>query len=137
MYVPLAGNYSFEQVRTFAEVIGRLLATEMPEETTQERIYCQAEARHRHDRRVPEFAGALLGSALLATRLPACPGLCAGYGRGASSGPSPARFNLKTILGKIRRYGDLWARFWNVHQSLEGVLGRLEHHGGGGEEAGG
>ncbi len=125
LYVPLRPKYTFEQVRAFAEIIARLVASEKPERITSQRsiakrrcgtvmidAYQNAPGRPL----AAPYAVRAVHNARVSTPIAA---------RELRQGLQPDRFNIKSIFGRIEKLGDLWADFWNVRQGLEGPLKKL------------
>ena len=125
IFVPLEARYTYEQTRTFAEVVGRLVAAENPKLTTFERTV--------HKR--PE--GRILIDALQNARGKplACVYSVRAFAKAPVSTPlrpeeltksfSPDRWNLKNVGERVRDTGDLWRDFWAKPQTLDRALGLL------------
>jgi bifunctional non-homologous end joining protein LigD len=125
LYVPLERRYTYEQARTFAEIVGRLVASELPRLTTEER----AVAKRPRGRVYIDVSQNALGRPLAAVytvrafpRAPVSAPLEPGELR---PGLRPERFNLKSILAWVDKKGDLWAGFWQKRQSLESATALL------------
>ncbi len=126
IFVPLKPQYSYEQVRTFAEVVGRLVAEEYPKLTTFERSV---------DKR-PK--GRILIDALQNARGKplACVYSARAFPNATVSAPlapeelkaniSPERWNLKTMQKRMEDVGDLWKDFWKARQTLDRAIELLE-----------
>jgi len=119
IYVPVERRYTYEQVRTFAEIVGRLVAAELPRLTTEQRTV----AKRPRGRVYIDVSQNALGRPLAAVytvrafpRAPVSAPLEPGELR---PGLRPERFNLKSILARVEKKGDLWAGFWQKRQSLE------------------
>ncbi|MGA2419543.1 MAG: DNA ligase D [Candidatus Acidiferrum sp.] len=126
IFVPLREGYTYEQTRTFAEVVGRVAAGRLPKITTFERAV----------RRRP--AGTVLIDALQNARgKPLAAAYCVrAFAKAPVSTPldpaelkslsGPGVWNIRTIPGRMKTRGDLWGDFWKSRQDLEPALGRLE-----------
>lgn len=125
IYVPLKPQYTYEQVRTFAQIIGQLVAAELPNDTTVERS-----VRKRPKGRV------LLDALQNARGKP----LAAVYSVRAHPGATvstpvtpeelqrdidPERWTLKSLDKRLQEFGDLWKDFWNKRQTLDAALDAL------------
>jgi bifunctional non-homologous end joining protein LigD len=127
IYVPIERRYTFRQVRVFAEIISRLVAAELPKETTQERTIAK---RRRGTVMIDAYQnspGRSLVAPYSVRAFPHAPVSAPITAEELRDSLDPSRFNLKTMFGRIRGYGDLWADFWATHQSLENALRKLEY----------
>jgi bifunctional non-homologous end joining protein LigD len=123
IFVPLGPIYKYEQTRTFAEIIGQLVAAELPQDTTVERSI-----RKRPSGRV------LLDALQNARGKP----LAAVYSVRAHPGATvstpvtadelltgkidPDAWNIRTVEQRLTKTGDLWKDFWNTRQTLDKAL---------------
>src|SRR5229473_2002588 len=123
IFVPLGPIYKYEQTRTFAEIIGQLVAAELPQDTTVERSI-----RKRPSGRV------LLDALQNARGKP----LAAVYSVRAHPGATvstpvtadelltgkidPDAWNIRTVEQRLTKTGDLWKDFWNKRQTLDKAL---------------
>jgi bifunctional non-homologous end joining protein LigD len=125
LYLPLKPGYSYEQVRTFADIVARLVATTESQRVTQERsvgkrargtVYIDA-AQNAYGRplasvySVRAFPAATVSAPVVSTELRAT--------------LRPERFNLKTMAARLEKRGDLWKEFWKKRQRLEKAIEKL------------
>jgi bifunctional non-homologous end joining protein LigD len=122
IFIPLEPKYSYEQTRTFAEVVGRLVASENPKLTTFERTVSKR----------PK--GRILIDALQnASGKPlACAYSVRAFPKAAVSTPlspeelrtniSAEQFTLRNFNERVAKVGDLWADFWKHRQTLDRAL---------------
>ncbi len=125
LYLPLKPGYSYEQVRTFADIVARLVATKEGKRVTQERsvgkrargkVYIDA-AQNAYGRplasvySVRAFPAATVSAPVAATELRAT--------------LRPERFTVKTMAARLEQRGDLWKEFWKKRQRLENAIERL------------
>jgi bifunctional non-homologous end joining protein LigD len=125
MYLPLERIYSYEQIRTFAEIVARLVAERMPEQVTLERAVGKRPAgkiyidysQNGYGRpltvvySVRPFPGATVSAPVTPEELR--PDL------------APGQFTIKTLPARLNKVGDLWGRFWKSRQRLEKATERL------------
>ena len=125
MYLPVEPGYTYEQVRTFAEIIGRLVARENPQEVTQERAV---------EKRAPgtvlidasqNALGRPLATVYTVRAFPHAPVSTPISPQELKPSLRPDQLNLKTTPALVEKLGDLWAGFWNHRQRLEEALERL------------
>jgi bifunctional non-homologous end joining protein LigD len=130
LYVPVRRGYTYEQLRTFAEIVARLATTKIPHLVTNERIV----AKRPSGRVLIDIQQNALGRPL------AAPYSVRAFARAPVSAPvlpqelrsslRPERFNLKTIFDRLEEKGDLWADFWKRRQRIEEALKALDMHNG-------
>ncbi len=122
LYIPVEHGYSYEQVRTFAEIVARIVTAELPNLVTSERIV----ARRPKGRVLIDVQQNALGKPL------AAPYSVRAFPKAPVSAPlephelrvslRPEKLNIKTIFTRLHEKGDLWADFWNRRQKLEPAI---------------
>lgn len=125
VWVPLERLYTYEQVRTFADIIARLVARDLPDEVTAERSL----EKRRQGTVLVDAAQNAFGRPL------AAPYSVRAFPQAPVSAPirtteltlrlRPERLNLRTMEERVERVGDLWASFWHRRQRLETALEQL------------
>jgi bifunctional non-homologous end joining protein LigD len=122
IFIPLEPIYTYEQTRTFAEVVGRLVAAENPKLTTFERT-----VRKRPKGRI------LIDALQNASGKPlACAYSVRAEPQASISTPlvadeltqkiTPESFTVKNFDRRIEEAGDLWKDFWKKRQTLDRAL---------------
>ncbi len=125
MYLPLERDYDYEHVRSFAEIVARLVAGEMPKQVTLERSVGRRDrgkvyidySQNAYGRplatvySVRPFAQATVSAPVQLQEL--------------KRGLTPERFTIKTMPARLEKTGDLWADFWEQRQTIEAALERL------------
>ena len=125
MYLPVEPVYTYEQLRTFAEIVARMVTAEHPNLITNERSVAKRPAgrilidvhQNAHGRPlaapyvVRAFAKAPVSAPILTGELR--PSL------------RPTNLNIKTIFARLKEKGDLWGDFWTQRQRLEGAIETL------------
>jgi bifunctional non-homologous end joining protein LigD len=125
LYLPLEPVYTYEQVRTFAEIVARLVTADYPNLVTNERTV---------NKRPPNRV--LIDVQQNAHGRPlAAPYAVRAFPRGPVSTPllptelrlnlKPDRMNIATVHERLKKKGDLWGEFWKQRQGLEGPIKRL------------
>ncbi len=125
LYLPLVRGYSYEQVRTFAEIVARLVAQEHPQRVTQERAVAQ---RPRGTVLIDVHQNAFgrpLAAPYTVRAFPKAPVSAPLDARELRPALRPDRFTIKTIGPRLEKQGDLWAEFWRSRQRLEKATARL------------
>jgi bifunctional non-homologous end joining protein LigD len=119
LYLPLERGYSYEQVRTFAEIVARLVGNKERERVTPERtVSKRARGKVYIDVHQNAFGRPL-----------AAPYTVRAFPQASVSAPlepgelrsslRPERFNLETMSQRVEQRGDPWADFWRARQRLE------------------
>ena len=126
LWLPLDPEYEYEQARAFAEIFARVVHSEMPDETTLERMT---------DKRPPgaiylDYSQNAYGRPLATVYTVRAKPLAT-----VSAPLAPVelrktlkaeRFTIKTMPGRLAGKGDPWAEFWDARQKIEPVLFRLQ-----------
>lgn len=123
--VPLERRYSYEQVRAFAEIVGRLAAQQAPELIDWERAIEKRRAGAVYFDYSQNAYGRPLAS-VYSVRPTASATVSAPVSpRQLRPGLAPEAYTIETIPERLRKRGDPWAGFWESRQRLEPVLERL------------
>ena len=125
LWVPLERRYTYEQVRTFADIVARLVARDLPGEVTAER---SLEKRPQGTVLVDAAQNAFgrpLAAPYSVRAFPRAPVSAPIRGAELTVRLRPERLNLRTMIGRFERVGDLWAPFWKSPQMLDEALERL------------
>jgi bifunctional non-homologous end joining protein LigD len=123
IFVPLEPIYKYEQTRTFAEIIGQLVAAELPLDTTVERSI-----RKRPSGRVlldalQNARGKPLACVYSVRAHPGATVSTPVTGEEILSGRiDPEAWNIRTVEQRLSKVGDLWKDFWNKRQTLDNAL---------------
>ncbi len=127
IFIPLKAIYTYEQTRTFAEVVGRVAAARLPKITTFERAVRRRPGGTVLIDALQNAHGKPLAAAYSARAFPGAP----------VSAPvraeellwhagEPGIWNIRTMAERLRKIGDLWGDFWGNRQDLAVGLGRLQ-----------
>lgn len=124
IYLPLEANYSYEQVQMFAAGVAEMVKGEHPSIVTFERSIKKRKRGSVLIDTVQNARGKPLAAAYSIRPVPSA----------AVSAPVSAReltkklqsdsWNIETIVGRLKREGDLWADFWKHRQRLEEAVNR-------------
>ena len=125
LYIPVEPVYAYAQLRTFAEVVARMVSAEHPNLVTHERMV----AKRPKGRVLIDVHQNATGKPL------AAPYVVRAFPKAPVSAPVSARelkptlvaekFNMKTMHARVQEKGDLWADFWTRRLRLEDVMERL------------
>jgi bifunctional non-homologous end joining protein LigD len=122
IYVPVEPVYSYEQLRTFAEIVARTVTAEHPNLVTNERTV----ARRPPGRVLIDVQqnahGRPLAAAYSVRAFPKAPVSTPVLPRELRTSLRPEALNIKTISARLKEKGDLWADFWKKRQRLEDAV---------------
>src|ERR1700722_2437368 len=125
IYAPVEPVYSYEQLRTFAEIIARNVTAEHPHLVTSERIVAKRPAGRVLIDVQQNAHGRPLAAAYSVRAFPKAPVSTPVLPRELRPSLRPESLNIKTISARLREKGDLWADFWKKRQRLEDAVERL------------
>ncbi len=125
LYVPVEPVYTYEQLRTFAEIVARTVSTEHPNLVTNERIVAKRPAGRVLIDVQQNALGRPLAAAYAVRAFPKAPVSAPILPRELRSGLRPETLNIKSILDRLKEKGDLWADFWKSRQRLEPAIEAL------------
>lgn len=122
IYLPLEPRYTYEQTRTFAQVIGQLVAAELPNDTTVERAI-----RKRPGGRVlldalQNAKGKPLAAVYSVRAHPVATVSTPVTPRELEGNIDPEKWTLRTLDARLHEVGDLWKDFWRERQTLDNAL---------------
>ena len=125
IYLPLEPRYTYEQARTFAQVISELVAAELPNDTTLVRS-----VRKRPRGRVlldalQNAKGKPLASVYSVRAFPGAPVSTPVTPKELEGNIDPEKWTLRTLDARLREVGDLWKDFWSKRQTLDKPLAAL------------
>lgn len=128
IYVPLAPEYSYEQVRSFAEILARLVAAERPDLFTTPRTVSQREKGKVYFDYLQISSGKTIAAPYVLRAFPGAPVATPLRWSELTRDLTPDKFNLPNALQRFSRVGDLFAPVLTNLQKLEGVLEKVEQH---------
>jgi bifunctional non-homologous end joining protein LigD len=122
IFVPLEARYTYEQTRTFAEVVGRLVGEDNPKLVTFERtVQKRPKGRILIDA-LQNARGKPLASAYSVRAFPKATISAPLSPEELRNSVSPDKWNVKTFDARLRDVGDLWRDFWAKRQTLDRAL---------------
>ena len=126
LWLPLEREYTFEQTRSFAEIVARVIHARLPRETTLERMT---------EKRPPncislDYSQNAFGRPLATVycvRPRELATVAAPIGRAElRKGLEIENFTIATMPARLKRKGDLWSEFWDSRQRIEPALENLQ-----------
>jgi bifunctional non-homologous end joining protein LigD len=127
IYVPLEPVYTFEQVRSFAQVIYHLVAMERPDLFTTHRAVSKREKNRVYFDYAQLSSGKTISAPYVLRAYPGAPVATPLEWREVRVGLTPQQFHLRNALERFARVGDLFAGVLDNLQRLEEPFARLEN----------
>jgi bifunctional non-homologous end joining protein LigD len=125
IFVPVEPVYTYDQLRTFAEIIARNVTAEHPNLVTSERIVAKRPAGRVLIDVQQNAHGRPLAAAYSVRAFPKAPVSTPVLPRELRATLKPESLNIKTIASRLKEKGDLWADFWKQRQRLEPAIDLL------------
>jgi bifunctional non-homologous end joining protein LigD len=122
IFIPLEAKYSYEQTRTFAEVVGRLVAAENPKLTTFERTVSKRPKGHILIDALQNASGKPLACAYSVRAEPQAPVSTPLAPEELGEKITPETWTLQNFDERLAETGDLWSAFWKKRQTLDRAL---------------
>jgi bifunctional non-homologous end joining protein LigD len=122
IFVPLEPRYTYEQTRTFAEVVGRLVAAENPKLTTFERTVSKRPKGHILIDALQNANGKPLACVYSVRAEPQAPVSTPLAPEELTKKITPETWTLQNFDERIAEVGDLWKDFWKKRQTLDRAL---------------
>jgi bifunctional non-homologous end joining protein LigD len=127
VYVPIAAAYSYEQARTFAEIIARLVIAERPELFTTPRTLAQREKGKVYFDYLQISWGKTISAPYVLRAHNKAPVATPLRWSEVRPGLSPLDFTLANVRARFQHLGDIFAPVLANSQHLETAMERLEN----------
>ncbi len=128
IFIPVEPVYTYEQLRTFGEIIARTVTAEHPNLVTNERTVAKRPAGRILIDVQQNAHGRPLAAAYSVRAFPLAPVSAPLLPRELRPGLRPETLNIKTVFARLKEKGDLWADFWKRRQRLEHAIELLSNH---------
>jgi bifunctional non-homologous end joining protein LigD len=122
IYLPVEPIYTYEQLRTFGEIIARTVTAEHPNLVTSERLVAKRPAGRVLIDVQQNAHGRPLAAAYSVRAFPQAPVSAPLLPRELRPSLRPETLNISTVFARLKEKGDLWADFWKRHQRLEQAI---------------
>jgi bifunctional non-homologous end joining protein LigD len=122
IFIPLEPQYTYEQTRTFAEVVGRLVAAENPKLTTFERTVSKRPKGRILIDALQNASGKPLACAYSVRAFPKATVSTPLSPEELTTSIRAEQFTLRNFNDRIAAVGDLWSDFWQNRQTLDRAL---------------
>src|SRR5882757_4471213 len=120
--IPVESVYTYEQLRTFGEIIARTVTAEYPNLVTSERIVAKRPAGRVLIDVQQNAHGRPLAAAYSVRAFPQAPVSAPLLPRELRPSLRPETLNITTVFARLKEKGDLWADFWKRRQRLEQAI---------------
>jgi bifunctional non-homologous end joining protein LigD len=127
IYIPVEPVYTYEQLRTFGEIIARMVTAEHSHLVTSERIVAKRPAGRVLIDVQQNAHGRPLAAAYSVRAFPQAPVSTPLLPRELRPTLRPETLNIKTVFARLKEKGDLWGDFWKRRQRLEGAIEALSN----------
>jgi bifunctional non-homologous end joining protein LigD len=128
IFIPVEPVYTYEQLRTFGEIIARTVSAEHPNLVTSERIVAKRPAGRILIDVQQNAHGRPLAAAYCVRAFPQAPVSTPLLPRELRPNLQPANLNIKTIVARLKEKNDLWSDFWKRRQRLEEAIEALSSY---------
>jgi len=122
IFIPVEPVYTYEQLRTFAEIIARGVTAQHPNLVTSERIVAKRPSGRVLIDVAQNAQGRPLAAAYSVRAFPKAPVSTPVHPRELRPTLKPESLNIKSIRARLKEKGDLWANFWDSRQRLEKAI---------------
>jgi bifunctional non-homologous end joining protein LigD len=125
LFVPLAREYTYEQVRSFAELLSVMVASERPDLFTTPRAVAKREKGKVYFDWQQIAEGKTISAPYVARAYPGAPVATPLKWDEVTPRLSPDQFHIANVQSRFDRVGDLFARVLTLQQHLDKALERL------------
>jgi bifunctional non-homologous end joining protein LigD len=126
VYIPVETDYAYEQTRTFAEVIARIVVRRKPELFTTPRSVAKRERNRVYFDWVQNAKSKTIAAPYVLRAYPGAPVATPLEWDEVRKGLNPRDFNIANACERFREKGDLFAGVLKRPQKMEKALGKLE-----------
>ena len=126
IYVPVEPVYSYEQVRSFAEVIARVVATERPDLFTTPRPVARREQGKVYFDYLQIGESKTIAAPYVVRAYPGAPVATPLAWREVAPGLMPSHFHIRNAIDRFSRLGDLFEGVLARPQRLEPAIQKLD-----------
>jgi len=126
IYVPIEPIYTYDQARSFAEIIARVVASERPDLFTTPRSVARREQGKVYFDYLQIGESKTIAAPYVVRAYPGAPVAMPLAWREVTQGLLPSHFPLRNALARLSRVGDLFEPVLTKPQRLEPALEHLE-----------
>ena len=125
IFIPVEPIYTYEQLRTFGEIIARTVTAEHPNLVTNERSIAKRPVGRVLIDVQQNAMSRPLAAAYSVRAFPKAPVSAPVLPRELKPSLRPESLNIKTVFARLKEKGDLWKEFWKSQQRIEGAIETL------------
>lgn len=125
LYLPVEPIYSYEQLRTFAEIVARIVTAAHPSLVTNERSVAKRPAGRVLIDVHQNAEGRPLAAPYVVRASPKAPVSTPLEPKELRVSLKPENLNIKTLPERLKEKGDLWGDFFERRQTLDDAIQRL------------
>ncbi|HVH71825.1 MAG TPA: DNA ligase D [Candidatus Dormibacteraeota bacterium] len=122
LYIPVERFYTYEQLRTFGEIIARTVTARHPNLVTNERSVAKRPPGRVLIDVQQNAMGRPLAAIYSARAFPKAPVSAPLAPRELRPTLRPENLNMKTVFARLKEKGDLWKDFWKSRQRIEDAI---------------
>jgi len=122
LYIPVEPVYTYEQLRTFAEIVARTVSTKHQNLVTNERSVARRPVGRVLIDVQQNAHGRPLAAPYAVRAFPKAPVSAPILPRELRPNLRPENLNMTTVFPRLKEKGDLWADFWKHRQRLEQAI---------------
>ncbi len=122
LYVPVEPVYTYEQLRTFAEIVARMVSAEHAKLVTNERSVAKRPAGRVLIDVQQNAEGRPLAAPYVVRAFPKAPVSTPLHPHELRASLKPEKLNIKTLPARLKEEGDLWGDFWKRQQRLDDAI---------------
>jgi bifunctional non-homologous end joining protein LigD len=126
VYVPLAPEYTYEQVRSFCEILARIATSQRPDLFTTPRAVEKREKGKVYFDYLQIAEGKTIAAPYVLRAYPGAPAATPLRWNEVVPSLTPDKFTLATVLDRFARLGDLFSPVLTNQQNLEPALAKVE-----------
>ncbi len=128
IFIPVEPLYTYEQLRTFGEIIARTVTAQHANLVTNERSVAKRPTGRVLIDVQQNAIGRPLACAYSVRAFPKAPVSAPVWPRELRPSLRPENLNMKSIFARLKEKGDLWKDFWKSQQRIEGAIEALSNH---------
>jgi bifunctional non-homologous end joining protein LigD len=125
LYLPVKPIYTYEQLRTFAEIVARLVSAEHPNLVTNERTVAKRPTGRILIDVHQNAQGRPLAAPYVVRAFPKAPVSAPLEPNELRANLKAEKLNIKTLPERLKEIGDLWSHFFKRRQTLDAAINRL------------
>jgi bifunctional non-homologous end joining protein LigD len=125
LYLPVEPVYTYEQLRTFAEIVARIVSAEHSKLVTNERTVSKRPPGRVLIDVQQNAQGRPLAAPYVVRAFPKAPVSTPLQPEELRANLKPEKLNIESVPARVKEKGDLWGDFWEKKQGLEDAIERL------------